>query len=291
MYRCHSVEETCSPHLETLSINCKPFNSSQGFSSFILVGVYIPPRACVSEALQHQITDMEQKHPDSLLVVLGDFNRANLSHELPKYRQHIKCPTRDTNILGHCYTVIKNTYRSVPPCLYSFGTALGLSDHCLVHLIPTSRQKLKSAKPVIKTVRRWTDEAKPELQSCFDCTDWSVFETAATDLDELTDTVTLYISFCEDMCVPTSWFTAKLRQLRQAKEEAYRSGDRVLYNQARNTLMKEIRVAKKSYTEKLKNKSFFLLTGQTGQWMMQSTWDCTTSCNTSTLQGHMRGSC
>ena len=32
------------------------------------------------------------------------------------------------------------------------------------------------------------------------------------------------------------WFTAKLRQLRQAKEEAYRSGDRVLYNQARNTL-------------------------------------------------------
>ncbi len=52
-----------------------------------------------------------------------------------------------------------------------------------------------------------------------------------------------------------SWFTAKFRQLCQAKEEAYRSGDRILYNQARNTLTQEIRVAKKSYTEKLK-KSF-----------------------------------
>ncbi|KAM6969950.1 opioid-binding protein/cell adhesion molecule [Aplochiton taeniatus] len=46
----------------------------------------------------------------------------------------------------------------------------------------------------------------------------------------------------------------KLRQLRQAKEEAYRSGDRFLYNQARNTLTKEIRVAKRRYTEKLENR-------------------------------------
>ncbi|KAI3355659.1 hypothetical protein L3Q82_004248 [Scortum barcoo] len=117
------------------------------------------------------------------------------------------------------------------------------------------RQKLKSAKPVVKTVRRWTNESKLELQACFDCTDWSVFDAATTDLHELTDTVTSYISFCEEMCVPTKtfltynnkpWFSQKLRQLRQAKEEAYRSGDRILYSQARNTLTKEIRVAKRS---------------------------------------------
>ncbi|KAK3572785.1 hypothetical protein QTP86_007390 [Hemibagrus guttatus] len=49
------------------------------------------------------------------------------------------------------------------------------------------------------------------------------------------------------------WFTAKLRYLRQAKEDAFRNGDRVLYNQARNTLNKEIRVAKRSYAKKLEN--------------------------------------
>ncbi len=141
--------------------------------------------------------------------------------------------------------------------------ALWLSDHYLVYLIPIYRQKLKSAKPVVKIVKRWTNETEWVLQACFDFTDWSVFEAASTDLDKLTETVTSYISFCEDICILTRtyltfnndkpWFTAKLRHLRQAKEDAYRNGDRVLYNQARNTLNKEIRVAKRTYAKRLEN--------------------------------------
>ncbi len=194
----------------------------------------------VRHKLGDQITDTEQQHPDSVLIILGDFDKANLSHELPKYRQHITCPTRDSNILDHCYTTIKEAYHSVP------RAALGLSDHCLVHLILTYRQKLKSAKPVLRTFKRWTNEAERDLQACFHLTDWTVFEAAATDLDELTETVTSSISFCEDMCIPIRthltynndkpWLTAKLRQLRQAKEDAYKKGDKVLYKQAKYTL-------------------------------------------------------
>ncbi len=119
--------------------------------------------------------------------------------------------------MDHCYTAIKDAYHSVP------RAALELSEHCLVNLIPTNRQKFKSAI-------RWTTEAEQDLKACFDFTDWTVFEAAANNLDELTETVTYYISFCEDMCIPTRtrsaynndkpWFTAKLRQLRQAKEDA-----------------------------------------------------------------------
>ncbi len=205
----------------------------------------------MSSALQKLadlITDTEQQHPDSVLIILGDFNKANLSRELPKYRQHVTCPTRDSNILDHCYTTIKNAYHSVP------RAALGLSDHCLVYLIPTYRHKLKSAKPVVKIVKRWTNETERVLQACLDLTDWSVFEAAANDLDKL--------SFCEDMCIPTRtrltynsdkpWFTAKLRQLRQAKEDAYSKGDKVLYKQAKYTLEREIRVAKRYYSDKLR---------------------------------------
>ncbi len=123
-------------------------------------------------------------------------------------------------------------------------------------------RKLKSSKPILRTVKRWTVEAEQDLQACFKLTDWSVFEAAATDLDELTDTVTSYISFCEDMCVPTRtyltfnndkpWFSTKLKQLRLAKEDAYRSGEKALYKQAKYTLNREIRVAKKNYAGKLK---------------------------------------
>ncbi len=115
----------CCPDVETLFINCKPFYSPWEFCSFILVSVYIPPQEHVSLALQKLadlITETEQQHPDSVLFILGDFNKANLSRELPKYRQHVTCPTRDSNILDHCYTAIKDAYHSVPDCniIYQF---------------------------------------------------------------------------------------------------------------------------------------------------------------------------
>ncbi len=231
------------------------------FFSFLLMSVYIPPHANARSAVQEladHITDTEQQHPDSVLIILGDFNKANLSRELPKYRQHITCPTRDSNILDNCYTTINEAYHPVP------RAALGLSDHHLVNCIPAYRQKLKSAKPVLRTLKRWTNEAEQDLKACFDLTDWRVFEAAANYLDELTETVTSYISFCEDMCIPIRthltynngkpWFTAKLRQLHQAKEDAYRKGDIVLYRQAKYTLEKEIRAAKRNYSGKLRNK-------------------------------------
>ncbi|KAL0150358.1 hypothetical protein M9458_054360 [Cirrhinus mrigala] len=162
------LKKLCCSDLEAIFINCKPFYSPREIHSFILVSVYISPQAHVSLSLQKladQITETEQQHPDSVLIVLGDFNKAKLSHELPKYK-----------------------------------------------------------------------------------------------------TVTSYISFCEDLCIPSrtyltynndkTWFTKKLKQLRQAKEDAYRNGDRVLYNQARNTLNKEIRAAKKNYAKRLEDQFF-----------------------------------
>nr|XP_049593469.1 uncharacterized protein LOC125979367 isoform X1 [Syngnathus scovelli] len=193
--------------------------------------------------LADQVTDMEKLLPNSLIIVLGDLNRTNVAHELSKYRKHITRPTRGAQTLDHCYIVIKDAYHSVA------RAALGLLDHCLVHLIPAYRQKLKTSKPVVRTVRKWTVESREGLQACFDCTDWRVFEAATSDLHELTDTVTSYISFCEDLCVHTKtfctcnddkpWFTPNLRRLRKVKEEAYRSGDRDLFKQTRNTLNRE----------------------------------------------------
>lgn len=107
---------------------------------------------------------------------------------------------------------------------------LGASTHCLLYVLPTYRQKLKSTKPIVKPVK------DGQLMHS-----WNLFEAAATDLDELINTVTSSTSFCEDLCVPTKtfctynnnkpWFSAKLKQLHQAKKEAHRSRDRVLCNQ------------------------------------------------------------
>ncbi len=83
------------PKLETILLAPRVF-------PFILVNVYVPPDACVSAVMQQlaeEISGTEQRYPNSLLIILGDLNKANISRELPKYRQNVTCPTRDSNIL------------------------------------------------------------------------------------------------------------------------------------------------------------------------------------------------
>ena len=75
--------------------------------------------------------------------------------------------------------------------------------------------------------------------------------------------MTSYISFCEDCCVPTRtrvsynndnpWFTAKLRKLRLDKEEAFRSGDKYRFKEAKYKFSKAMKEAKRLYSEKLQN--------------------------------------
>ncbi len=71
------LKKMCCSDLEVLFINCKPFYSPWEFCLFILMSVYIPPQMQVCSALQKltdQNTDIKQQHPDSVLIILEDFN-------------------------------------------------------------------------------------------------------------------------------------------------------------------------------------------------------------------------
>ena len=254
------VSRHCSPDLESFTIHCKPFYYPREIASFILVGVYIPPAGNVQDAqrtLADQIRSVERSNPDSLIIVLGDFNQGNLTHELPEFKQCIKCPTREENTLDHCYTTLRNSFHAVP------RAPLGESDHNMIHLIPAYRQRLKLSKPVVRTSRLWTSEAAGNLQACLDSTDWDVFRTATDSLDEYTEAVTSYISFCEDSCIPTRtrvsynndkpWFTAQLRRLRTERDQAFRSGDRDSFRDAKYRFSKAVREAKRRYAERLQH--------------------------------------
>ena len=130
---------------------------------------------------------VEWTDPDSLVIVLSDFNKGNLTHKLPKYRQFIKCPTREQNILDHCYTTVSGAYHAIP------RAPLGQSDHIMVHLIPSYRQKLKLSKPASKEVRvvKWLYSEK--LQNQFSANDCFCLEI----LNEIRRTCPLY---CHTAC-------------------------------------------------------------------------------------------
>jgi len=63
-------------------------------------------------------------------------------------------------------------------------------------LAGSSYTELQAETKISKTCneyyKRWTNEAEWDLQACFKCTDWSVFEAAAIDLDDLIETVKSY---------------------------------------------------------------------------------------------------
>ncbi|XP_019210931.1 uncharacterized protein LOC109200009 [Oreochromis niloticus] len=248
------IAQHCSSSLEYLFIHCKPFYSPREFASFILAAVYVPPDADVQAAqcaLAEQILHMERTFPDSL----GDFNKANVSQELPKYKQYIKCPTREERTLDHCYSTISGAYRAVP------RASLGLSDHVMVHLIPAYRRRLKLSKPVVRTKKLWSNEAVEELRTYLESTDWDTMKAASNSWDEFTDAVTSYIYFCEDSIVPSRtrvsynndkpWFTPKLKKLWLEKRKAFRSGDRACYREAKYRFTKEVDIAKHQHSEKM----------------------------------------
>ena len=250
------IAELCSPDLELLVIHCKPFYSPREISSIILACVYVQPQAHADTAQQllaDQITEVENKFPNSTLFVMGDFNHTDLRSELPKYHQLVRCATRGERTLDQCYSTIKEAYRACAP--------LGNSDHSVIKLIPTYQSLLKKQKPVKRSVQIRTPDATESLQACFDITDWAAIKLACNDIDEYADTCSSYVYFCEELCIPRQsiviysnnkpWFNKEVRLLRRGKEAAHRSGDKDAYTKAKYALSKAIQHAKGVYKTRI----------------------------------------
>ncbi len=85
---------SCLPHLEHLSIICRPFYLPREFSPIVVTAVYIPPQADTSLAfskLHDVLCGYINKHPDAASIIAGDFNKANLKKVIPNFHQHIYC--------------------------------------------------------------------------------------------------------------------------------------------------------------------------------------------------------
>ena len=102
----------------------------------------------------------------------------------------------------------------------------------MIYLVPAYRQRLKTVKPVTRTVKRYTPESLAALQGCYECTDWSVFSETSQSIDEYADVVTSYISFCEDSVIPTKtvtnygndkpWHCKEIYEQCKLKNDAYK---------------------------------------------------------------------
>lgn len=67
------------------------------------------------------ISSQQSTNPDTVNIVTGDFNYADLKAVLPKFHQHVKCAARGLNT--YVYSNINLGYTAKPL------SCLGQSDH------------------------------------------------------------------------------------------------------------------------------------------------------------------
>ena len=83
---------------------------------------------------------------------------------------------------------------------------IGHSDNKVILLLPKYRSQLKRGLPVNKTIHVWNEKTSETLRLCFELTDWDWFFNDS-GFNPLTDVITSYISFCEDIVTPAKQIT------------------------------------------------------------------------------------
>ena len=252
------ISKGCSPHLEYLMIACRPYYLPREFTSVVITGVYIPPHADSTQALDELygiIDRTETSRPEAAFIVAGDFNNTNLRKVLPKFHQHIGCATRGNNTLDHVYTHFRDGYKALP------RPPFGKSDHASVLLLPSYRQKLKRDWPTTRSIQRWSSDSDSALRHCFATTDWAVFKD--NNIDCYTDATTSYIGKCIDDVVPRitvrafpnqkPWVNGEVRAKLKARADAHNSDDLEEHRKSRYELRRAIRSAKSQYREKVES--------------------------------------
>lgn len=107
----------------------------------------------------------------------------------------------------------------------------------------------------------WNEDSSLALQGCFECTDWTVFQDSCSDINELTDVVCSYISFCKDFVLPTrevklypnnkQWISKDIKELLVKRKTVFNKGDANAERAVRKEIRTEIKKAKLRYKDKI----------------------------------------
>eukprot|EP00061_Rhincodon_typus_P003725 g20816.t1 len=150
----------------------------------------------------------------------------------------------EPNILDHCYTTVKDAYRSV------LCPHFGKSDNSAVFLLPAYKQKPKRENLSQKVVQCWSESAEDHLRDCLELVDWTMFKCSVEHLDRYTTIVMDFISkWMEDHVSKRSihvfpsykpWMNQEIHSLLKTMRAAFKLEDPDLYRTSRYDLHKAI---------------------------------------------------
>jgi hypothetical protein len=94
--------------------------------------------------------------------------------------------------LDHFYSTHRNGYKALPR--HPFCKS--------ILLLSVYKQKLKREVPVMRSIRKWSDETDARLQACFTSADWGMFQDSSESIEELTTSVMGFVNKRIDNVIP-----------------------------------------------------------------------------------------
>ena len=91
---------------------------------------------------------VESKHPNSGILLLGDFNGLNVANLKSSFnlKQIVKFPTRGQNTLDFILTNLQDFYNNPDK-----RSPFGLSDHLSFELLPKSRAQIPKQRKIVQS--------------------------------------------------------------------------------------------------------------------------------------------
>ncbi|XP_035688786.1 uncharacterized protein LOC118424344 [Branchiostoma floridae] len=241
--------------LECAWVHLRPKRLPREVSSLALCAVYSPPASphegVLLEHLSESIDLLRNSHPDIGLVILGDFNRLDISDLccFSSLQQVVEAPTRGEAVLDLILTNVSSFYESpvtAPP--------IGRSDHVCVIMPGKHRQTSNTVHK--KVVRPMRDSDSRAFGSWITTHSWDEV-LLATSAESKCDAFYSTLKCAVDKYFPTKvvrlhcrdkpWVTPCIKALIEKRQKAFHKGNTSAWKRYRNRVIREISTAKRNH--------------------------------------------
>ncbi len=251
--------------IETVAIRVIP--------NMLIVGCYVPPHAVahnhveISAFLINFLDDFSTRHPNSHIILCGDFNRLDMRNicqncSLVNLYQQATYGNAELD-----YVLISESAAS----MYCVSAAAPIDKSSTPHLsllcspISYSQRPLESGMEGCRVVYDLRESNVAKFLVTLNDIDWSFLEENHIDLNQKCELFHKYINDAFHVAIPTKlvtytsktkpWITPLVKSLINDRWNAYRMRNFTIYNHLKEKLKIEMEKAKLMWVKKMKNQN------------------------------------
>ena len=244
--------------LEVLWVKLRPTRLPRGISSIVAGVVYHPLKAANSPMLDYVtkcLIELEAKHPNCGIVVLGDLNQLNEARLKSNFnlKQIVHFPTRGKSSLDKILTNLKDYYD--PPME---RLKFVLSNHSSVEVQPKQRAKTSQSKQTI-IFRDLRLSKRHAMRTYLEQVDVSAMISAVDSCEGKVSVLQTVIHTGLDYVLPLKtktvisaeppWIIPTLKKLIKKGQRALRQGRHAEFTLLRNRINRERKSCRSKYYE------------------------------------------